>query len=74
MEAKRSVYKVLVGKPEEKTLLGRHKHRWEYNVKIHLKDVIGECGVDSSGSGQRVVMGSCERDNETLSFMKCWEY
>jgi hypothetical protein len=64
----------LVGKPEEKSPLGRLKHEWEYNVNIHLIDMMGECGVDSCGSGQSPVMGSCESDNETSSFIKCWEY
>jgi len=29
MEERRDVYRVLVGKPEEKRLLGRPRHRWE---------------------------------------------
>jgi hypothetical protein len=30
-------YKVLVGKPEGKRLLGRPRRRWENNIKIDLK-------------------------------------
>jgi len=33
MGEKRGVYRVLVGKPDGRRPLGRHKHRWEYNVK-----------------------------------------
>jgi len=30
---------VLVGKPEEKRLLGRPRHRWEDNIKMDLQEV-----------------------------------
>jgi hypothetical protein len=36
---KRGVYRVLVGKPEGKRPLGRHKCRWENNIKMNLQDV-----------------------------------
>ena len=37
----RSVYRVLVGKPEGKRLLGRPWRRWEDNIKMILKwDVV----------------------------------
>jgi len=35
----RVVYRVLLGKPEGKKLLGRPEHRWEDNVKIDLQEV-----------------------------------
>ena len=35
----RSVYRVLVGKPEEKTLLGRPRRIWEDNIKTDLQEV-----------------------------------
>jgi hypothetical protein len=31
-------------------------------------------GLDSSGSVQRTVAGSCEPSNETLGFIKFWEF
>jgi len=38
-------YRVLVGKPEGKTPLGRPWHRWEDNIKMDLQEV--ECeGMD----------------------------
>jgi hypothetical protein len=37
MGEKRSLYKVLVGKPEGKRLLGRLKRRWEDIIEIGLK-------------------------------------
>jgi hypothetical protein len=34
-----------VGKPEEKSLLGRRRHRWENNVKMELQEVRSEVVV-----------------------------
>jgi hypothetical protein len=35
----KSVYRVLVGKPEGKRPLGRPRRRWEDNIKIDLQEV-----------------------------------
>jgi len=45
MRERRGLYKVLVGKPEGKNLLGRPKHRWEDNIKMDLQEV-GCGGMD----------------------------
>jgi len=45
MEERRGVYRVLVGKPEEKRSLGRPRHRWDDNIKMDLQEV-GCAGVD----------------------------
>jgi len=37
------VHRVLVGKPEEKSLLGRPRHRWDDNIKMDLQEVGGGC-------------------------------
>jgi hypothetical protein len=37
------VYRVLVGKPEEKRPLVRPRHRWEENIRMDLQEV--GCGV-----------------------------
>jgi len=42
---RRTVYRVLVGKPEGKRLLGRTKRRWEDNINIDLLEV-GCGGMD----------------------------
>ena len=41
---KGEVYKVLVGKPEEKRPLGKPRRRWENNIKMELQEVGGGCG------------------------------
>jgi len=35
----RDVYRFLVGKPEGKRPLGRHRFRWEDNIKMDLQEV-----------------------------------
>jgi hypothetical protein len=39
MGTKRNSYRILVGKPEGKSPLGRASHRWEDNIKIHLREI-----------------------------------
>jgi len=39
MGERRGVYRVLVGKPEGKNLLGRPRCRWEDNIKMGLQEV-----------------------------------
>jgi hypothetical protein len=39
------VYKVLVGKPERKRPLGRPRRRWEYRIRMDLRE-IGLWGMD----------------------------
>jgi len=38
------VYWVLVGNPEGKRPLGRHRRRWEDNIKMDLQEVGRGCG------------------------------
>jgi hypothetical protein len=38
------VYRVLVGRPEGKRLLGRPRRRWEDNIKMDLR----ETGIDGA--------------------------
>jgi hypothetical protein len=44
MGEKRSVHRVLVGKPEEKRPLGRSRRRWEDYIKMDPQEVGGGCG------------------------------
>ena len=39
----RGLYRVLVGKPEEKRPLGRPRRSWEDNIKMDLQEVGGGC-------------------------------
>jgi len=40
----RGVHRVLVGKPEGKRPLERHRHRWEDNIKMVVQEVGDGCG------------------------------
>jgi hypothetical protein len=39
MGERRSVYRVLVGKPEGRRTLGRPRRRWEDNIRMDLREV-----------------------------------
>jgi hypothetical protein len=44
MEEGRGVYRVLVGRPERKRPLGRHRHSWEDDIKLSLMEI----GIDGA--------------------------
>jgi hypothetical protein len=48
---KRNVYRILVGKPEGKRPLGRHRRRWVNNIKMDLRET-GWNGMDWIDLGQ----------------------
>jgi hypothetical protein len=60
MGERRGAYRALVGKPEGRRPLGRPRRRWEDNIKMGLREVAGEHGLDQSGSGEGQVASSCE--------------
>jgi len=45
MEWMRNTYIILVGKPDGKRPLGRSRRRWEYNVRMALREIRWK-GVD----------------------------
>jgi len=49
MGESRDVYRVLVGRPEGKRLLGTHRNRWEDNIKMDFQEV----GYESIGADGR---------------------
>jgi len=50
-EERRSVYRVLVRRPEGKRPLGRPKHRGKNNIKMYIQKVGWGYGLDRAGSG-----------------------
>jgi hypothetical protein len=52
MEERRSVYRVLVRRPERKRPLGIPRRGWQDNINLDLREVgITEGELDSAGSG-----------------------
>jgi hypothetical protein len=48
----RGVYRVLVGRTEEKKPLGRPRRRWEDNINTNLREIMDRWGeLYSAGSG-----------------------
>ena len=75
MGERRRVYRVLVGKPEGNKPLGRHRQKWEVNIKMDLQEV-GCGGVDWIELAQvrGRWRGPCECGNEHLCSLKCEEF
>jgi hypothetical protein len=61
MGERRGVYRVLVGRPEGKRPLGRPRRRWEYNIKLDLKEI----GIDGGS-----MAGFCEHGAEPWGSIK----
>jgi hypothetical protein len=69
---KRNAYRILVGKPEGKRLLGIPRCRWVYNIWMDIRE-IGWDVMDWIGLGQDRMEGSCGYGNEPPGSIKCWE-
>jgi hypothetical protein len=71
MGEKRNAYRILVGKPEGRTL-EKPRRRWVYNIKMDLKrDGMVWIGLIWLRIG--TVECSCEHGIEPLRSIKCWE-
>jgi hypothetical protein len=40
LKADKNAYRILVGKPEGKRQLGRHRYGWEVNIMLNLREII----------------------------------
>jgi hypothetical protein len=74
MGEKRNAYRILVGKLEGKSPLGRPRLRWEDNIKMDLREIAWD-GMDWIDLAQykTPVEGPCEHGNEPSGSIKCWE-
>ena len=69
------MYRVLVGKPEGRTPLGRPRPRWVDNIRMDLHEV--GCGYTDwigAGLGYKQVADTCECGNEPSGSVKCGEF
>jgi hypothetical protein len=51
MKEKMNAYRILVGKPEGKSPLGRPKRRWVDNIKMDLREIVWH-GMDWTDMAQ----------------------
>jgi hypothetical protein len=70
----RSGYEKQNGAVEEKRPLGRSISKCKDNIKMHLTETVWGCGLDSSGTGCSLVVGSCECGQEVLGSDKVGEF
>jgi hypothetical protein len=54
----------LARKPKGKRPHGKHRCKWEDNIKTDLKELGWKNGLDLSGSGWEKIAGSGEHGNE----------
>jgi len=67
----RHAFKILVGKSEGNSPLGRSRHRYENNIKMHLKkNGMWMCGLNSIGSWYGSVVGSYEESRWPAGYTK----
>ena len=69
------VYRVLVGKPKGKRLLGRPRPRWDDNIKIDLQETA--CGLTDwieLAQDRDRCEGTCECGNEHSGSIICGEF
>jgi hypothetical protein len=70
----KSAYRIFVVESECKRPLEDLNIRKNDNVKTDLREIGWDCGLDSSGSGQGPVAGSCEHGNQLSGSIKFWEF
>jgi len=69
----RGVHRVLVGKREGKSPLGRPRHRWEDNIKMDLWEV-GGCGDWIELAQDRDRWRALVNSDELSGSIKCREF
>jgi hypothetical protein len=74
MGERRGVYRVLVGKPEGESRLGRRRRRWEDNIKMNFQEVGCGAGTGSSWLEKGQLAGTYGCGNEPLDSIKCGEF
>jgi len=71
---RRGAYRVLVGKSEEETLLGRPKLSWECSINMDLEEVRSGQGLHWSGSGYGWMVGCCKCGYKPSGSVKFGEF
>jgi hypothetical protein len=58
-------------KPEGERPIKQTIYKCDYNIKMDSRKIGWGCELDSSGSGKRLVAGSCGESNETSGYVSC---
>jgi hypothetical protein len=66
MGEKRNEYRLLVGKPEGRRLLGRPRYRWIDNIKVDLGEIVSRIGTIKYGFESRRTALARTSSNSTL--------
>ena len=61
-------------RPDRMRPLGRHRLRWEDNIKTDFQDFSGEAWTGLIWPTILGMAGSCKSDNEASDSIKCGEY
>jgi hypothetical protein len=64
MGERKGVNRVLVGRPEGKRPLRRHRRKWKDNIKMDFQEVCWGHGINLSDSGYSQVASTCTCGNE----------
>jgi hypothetical protein len=74
MGEKRNAYRLLVGKPEGKRLLGRPRRRWVDNIRMYLGEVVwGDVDWISLAQDRNRWRALVNSVLNLRGSMKCWE-
>ena len=74
MAENKGVFRVLVGKPEEKRPLGRPRHRLEDNMRWIFRKWDVRAWTGSMWLRIEQVVGTCEHSNKPSGSIKCGEF
>jgi len=74
MGERRSAYRVLVGKPEEKRSLGRPRCGWGGMIILRWIFRKWDVGVWTGSTCLKIGIGFCKGGNEPSGFIKCGNF
>jgi hypothetical protein len=66
----RNVYEIFVGKPKRKGALGRCRCSFEKNIRLGLREIVGEVVIGCKCLRSGLVAGRCEHGNEPSDSIK----
>lgn len=68
MGDRKAAYRFLVEKTEEKSSLGRPRHRWDDDINMDLQQTGAGRRLDLCGWGKKEIMGAPWSDEKLIDF------